>query len=98
MFFHINISVKGYWHDFVSLLIKLQIMKKILGLIVFVFGISCAAMAQETQTKVKPKTTVGDKVHNVFHRRHKRHHGYKVKHKTKSAYVKPKELEMGAMG
>ena len=71
-------------------------MKKIIGLFVFVFSFSCGqVMAQHTETKVKPKTTVGDKVHNVFHRRYKRHHGYKVKRKTeKSAYLRPKEQEI----
>ena len=70
-------------------------MKKILGLIVFIFGFSCA-QAQTTETKVKPKTTVGDRVHNTIHpRRARRHHGYKVKRKTeRSAYLRPKETDV----
>jgi len=74
-------------------------MKKILGLIIFVLSFSCTSvMAQENKTKVKPLTTNGDKVHNVFHPRHKRHHGYKSKHKTathkRKVYVKPKETKV----
>jgi len=65
-------------------------MKKIISLLFFVFGISCATMAQKTETKVKPKVTVGDHIHNVFHRKHKRHHGWKVKHKT--TFVQPMEF------
>ena len=74
-------------------------MKKIFGLLILAFGFSCA-QAQTTEIKVKPKTTVGDKVHNTIHpRRSKRHHGYKVKAKTeKSAYVRPKESEMVTFG
>ena len=70
-------------------------MKKILGLIIFVFGISCAQA--QTEVKVKQQKTIGDRVHNTIHpRRVKRHHGYKIKRKTeKSAYVKPEELMIG---
>jgi len=77
--------------------IKRQIMKKIFGLLIFMLSFSCASvMAQQTEMKVKPKTTVGDKAHNVFHRRHKRHHGYKYKYKHKRStskvmYLKPEE-------
>lgn len=62
-------------------------MKKILGLIALFLSLSCATvMAQKSETKVKPKTTTGDKVHNVFHPRHKRHHGHKYKHKHKTLH------------
>ncbi len=58
-------------------------MKKIIGLLVLALGFTCIqATAQKTETKEKQLTTTGDKVHNVFHPRHKRHHGYKYVHKT----------------
>ncbi len=74
-------------------------MKKIFGLIIFVLSFSCArVMAQQTEIKVKPQKTMGDRVHNTIHPRHRRHHGYKVKRKTeKSAFVRPKELEVGTV-
>ena len=62
-------------------------MKKILGLIALFLSLSCATvMAQKSETKVKPKTTTGDKIHNVIHPRHKKHHGMKYKHKHKSRH------------
>ncbi len=77
-------------------------MKKILSMIVLILSFSCASvMAQKTETKIKPKTTARDKVHNVFHPRHTRHPGYKYnyKHKHKTAtskvtYLKPKETHV----
>jgi Ni/Co efflux regulator RcnB len=48
----------------------------------------------DSKTKVKPKTTVGDKAHNVIHPKNKRSHGTKVKHKTDAGKTK-KETETG---
>jgi hypothetical protein len=68
-------------------------MKKLLLLLIFAsFGI--VSHAQETQTKVKPTSTVPQKVHNTFSK-HKKHKGYKAKkkhngvtHKRKVDYKK----------
>ena len=42
----------------------------------------------DSKTKVKPKTTVKDKAHNVIHPKDKRSHGTKTKHKTEEGKVK----------
>jgi Ni/Co efflux regulator RcnB len=42
----------------------------------------------DSKTKVKPKTTVKDKAHNVIHPNKKRSHGTKTKHKTEEGKVK----------
>ena len=42
----------------------------------------------DEKTKVKPKTTVKDKAHNVIHPNDKRSHGTKTKHKTEAGKVK----------
>ena len=42
----------------------------------------------DSKTKVKPKTTVKDKAHNVIHPKDKRSHGTKTKHKTEAGKVK----------
>ena len=66
-------------------------MKRFFFVLALIAGISVISNAQiepkkkvETEngkTKVKAKTTVGDKVHNVIHPRKKRSHGVEVKHK-----------------
>ena len=66
-------------------------MKRFFFILAFVAGTTMIAVGQtepkkktETdngKTKVKPKTTVGDKVHNVIHPKRKRSHGVEVKHK-----------------
>ncbi len=56
-------------------------MKKIISLLaVFLCVAVFSASAQETKTK--PVTTPGDKVHNVIHPKHNIAHGTKYKHKT----------------
>lgn len=67
-------------------------MKSLFILIASFFFISYSSNGQQkhkvknetngSKTKVKPNTTVTDKVHNVIHPRHKRHHGLYVKHKS----------------
>jgi protein involved in sex pheromone biosynthesis len=42
----------------------------------------------DEKTKVKPKTTVKDKAHNVIHPKDKRSHGTKAKTKTDAGKVK----------
>ena len=44
----------------------------------------------DTKTKIKPTTTVGDKVHNVLSSKHSRSHGWKSKHKNKHTNKKTK--------
>lgn len=74
-------------------------MKKIIGLTIFVLGISIGSVnAQEKEVKSKSTTTTRDKVHNVFHPRHKWHHAYKYKrvygrHKRK-VRVSPNHTEI----
>lgn len=53
-------------------------MKKLLLLAIMTISVSLASFAQTTQPKVKPTSTVGQKVHNTFSK-HKHHNGYKVK-------------------
>jgi hypothetical protein len=43
---------------------------------------------EDSKTKVKPKTTVKDKAHNVIHPKNKKSSGTKVKHKTEAGKVK----------
>ena len=45
---------------------------------------------KEEKTKVKPRTTVGDKMHNVVHPHEKNTHGWKYKHKNKVTGKKTK--------
>jgi hypothetical protein len=66
-------------------------MKRFFFILAFIASTSMIASAQtepkkkvETdngKTKVKPKTTLGDKAHNVIHPHKKRSHGVEVKHK-----------------
>jgi len=66
-------------------------MKRIFFVLAFVAGALFTSVAQTTpkkvetensKTKVKPKTTVKDKAHNVIHPKDKRSHGVKAKHKS----------------
>ena len=43
---------------------------------------------EDSKTKVKPNTTVGDKAHNVIHPKNKKSHGVKAKHKTDAGKTK----------
>ena len=73
-------------------------MKKILLSLVLIAGAAIFVVAQTTpkkkaetedsKTKVKPKTTVTDKAHNVIHPKRKRAHGVKAKHKEGDTKVK----------
>ena len=72
-------------------------MKRIFFALALVVGISMAGIAQTTpkkvetedsKTKVKPKTTVKDKAHNVIHPKNKHSHGVKAKHKSGDVKVK----------
>ncbi len=61
-------------------------MKKIIAVLIMICTIGFTAFAQEVVTKkedkVKRTTTLGQKVHNTFHK-HKHYSGYKTKHKKK---------------
>lgn len=46
----------------------------------FTFTVGIAAHAQDNKDKVKKTSTIPQKIHNTFSK-HKRHKGYKVKHK-----------------
>ena len=73
-------------------------MKKVFVLAAFAMSLAtCAVTAQtkqkteteERKTKIKPKTTIGDKAHNVVSER-KKHHGWKYKNKNKMTGKKTK--------
>lgn len=53
-------------------------MKKLIVLLAFVFSISALVNAQDSKDKVKPTSSIPQKVHNVVSK-HKRYNGYKVK-------------------
>jgi len=58
-------------------------MKKLIAVLLMVFAVSVGAFAQhvvEKKDKVRHTSTVGQKIHNVFHKK-KHYSGYKVKHK-----------------
>ena len=72
-------------------------MKKLFFILAFTAGIATMTIAQtspkkvETEdgkSKVKPKTTVKDKAHNVVHPHHKTSHGVKAKDKHGDAKTK----------
>jgi hypothetical protein len=63
-------------------LTNIFVMKKILATLVVAMGLVVAVHAQET--KEKPVTTPGDKVHNTLHPKNKVQHGTKYKHETVS--------------
>ena len=48
------------------------------------------ATNEDSKTKIKPTTTIGDKAHNVVRRKHKRSHGVKWKNKNKHTNQKTK--------
>lgn len=73
-------------------------MKKLLSIMICCFALGAfSANAQvepkkkteteDSKTKTKPLTTPKDKVHNVFHPKHKRAHGVKYKHKDEAGKV-----------
>ena len=71
-------------------------MKKIMLFLVLLFGISAASMAQ-METKVKPTSSIPQKVHNTFSK-HKHHNGYKSKsknghHKHKHKHKNGKDIK-----
>jgi hypothetical protein len=60
-------------------------MKKIIALLL-ACSIGAASFAQtvtKNKEKVRKTSTVGQKVHNTFHKHHKHYSGYKVKHVKK---------------
>jgi uncharacterized protein YcfJ len=61
-------------------------MKSIVLATLMMVGIVATSFAQnkvvKDRTKVRKTSTVGQKVHNVFHK-HKHYNGYKVKHVEK---------------
>ena len=72
-------------------------MKKLFLILAFTAGVATMSMAQTTpkkvetkdgKEKVKPKTTVEDKAHNVVHPHHKKSHGVKAKDKHGEAKTK----------
>ena len=74
-------------------------MKKLVIFLALAISVATAAVTAQTvkqkvetdthKSKVKPTTTMGDKVHNVFSK-HKRHHGSKFKSKNKRTNAKTK--------
>ena len=66
------------------------IMKRFLLLAVMVMSLGLASHAQ-TETKVKPTSSVKQSVHNTFHK-HKHHNGYKVK-STKNGVTHVKKVK-----
>jgi hypothetical protein len=63
-------------------------MKKLFFIIMLTFSIGVVAHAQD-KDKVKTTSTVPQKVHNTFSK-HKKHKGYKVKHRHHGATHKHK--------
>lgn len=61
-------------------------MKRIILATIMMIGIVATSFAQDKvvkdHDKVRKTSTVGQKVHNVFHK-HKHYNGYKVKHVKK---------------
>ena len=62
-------------------------MKKLVLVTLMMIGLIATSFAQDKvvkdRTKVRKTSTVGEKVHNVFHKHHKHYNGYKVKHVKK---------------
>lgn len=62
-------------------------MKNIVLVTMLMAGIVATSFAQDKvvkdRDKVRKTSTVGQKVHNVFHKHHKHYSGYKVKHVKK---------------
>jgi len=72
-------------------------MKKLFFILAFIAGVATMSIAQTTphkvetkdgKAKVKPKTTMEDKAHNVVHPHHKKSHGVKAKDKHGDAKAK----------
>jgi hypothetical protein len=73
-------------------------MKKLFFVLAFTAGIATMSIAQtapkqkvetkDDKSKTKPKTTVGDKAHNLVHPHHKTSHGVKSKEKHGDAKTK----------
>lgn len=63
-------------------------MKRLLLMLMLSLSIGIAAQAQ-TKDKVKPTSTVPQKVHNTFSK-HKKHKGYKTKHMHNGVTAKKK--------
>ena len=63
-------------------------MKKLISVIMLTACVVTFSFAQKKEHLIKNKvevektSTVGQKVHNVFHPKHKHYSGYKVEHKT----------------
>ena len=55
-------------------------MKKLLFLVLLTCTVGFISKAQDDKDKVKPTSTVPQKMHNAVSK-HKRHNGYKTKHK-----------------
>lgn len=55
-------------------------MKKVLFLLMFTICISISTKAQDDKEKVKPTSTIPQKVNNTFSK-NKKYKGYKAKHK-----------------
>ena len=56
-------------------------MKKIVLTLMVAFSVAVASVKAQ-ETKQKPITTPGDKVHNTIHPKHKRQHGSKYKYES----------------
>jgi len=55
-------------------------MKKLLFLLMLTFSIGMASHAQDSKDKMKKTETIPQKVHNTVSK-HKKHKGYKIKHR-----------------
>ena len=69
---------------------KLKTIKKIAALLIMICTIGLTTFAQtvtKKEDKVKRTSTLGQKVHNTFHK-HKHYSGYKTKHIRKVEKVK----------
>lgn len=64
-------------------------MKKLLLVLMLTCGIGMVSQAQDTKGKVKPTSTIPQKVHNTLSK-HKKHSGYKVKKTNKGITHKHK--------
>ena len=64
-------------------------MKKLLFLVMLAFTVSIAVNAQDDKDKLKKTSTIPQKVHNTVSK-HKKHKGYKAKHKSHGVTKKHK--------
>ena len=64
-------------------------MKKLISAVILTICVVTFTFAQKTEhlvqnkTEVKRTATVGQRVHNVFHPKHKHYSGYKIHHKVR---------------